>query len=205
MDGGMNDDDDAVRSMVLFQRLSAGDRDAAAAIFDQYVSRLIALVRSRISARLQSRLDPEDIVQSAFRSFFCQEEGRYAIERSGDLWRLLAAITIHKLQKRVEHHSAAKRRIQAEAAQSPAETGDPLAAVVANEPTPEAAVAIADELQNVMAGLSPQFRQVLEAKLRGETTEEISAALGLSERSVRRKLEVMRIDLETRLLAVAPG
>jgi RNA polymerase sigma-70 factor (ECF subfamily) len=207
MDGSSTLDDDrdeCDHSTALFQRLQAGDRNAAVAIFDRYVSRLIALARSRISARLQARLDAEDIVQSALRSFFCQgADGRYAIERAGDLWRLLAAITIHKLQKRVEHHTAAKRGIRAEAAQAADGADDPLAAAMSKEPTPEAAVAIADELQAVMAGLSPQFRQVLEARLQGAAVEEIAATLGLSERSIRRKLEVLRIDLESRLLATA--
>ena len=31
------------------------------------------------------------------------------IARSGDLWRLLAAITINKLRKQVERHTADKR------------------------------------------------------------------------------------------------
>ena len=35
-------------------------------------------------------------MQSAYRSFFVGvREGRYALERGGDLWRLLVALTLH--------------------------------------------------------------------------------------------------------------
>lgn len=49
----------------------AGQSEAATAIFDRYVARLIALARSRIGAKLGRRVDAEDIVQSAYRSFLC--------------------------------------------------------------------------------------------------------------------------------------
>ena len=54
----------------LLDQWRAGDERAAKELFDSYVERLMALARRRISQRLASRVDPEDIVQSVFRTFF---------------------------------------------------------------------------------------------------------------------------------------
>jgi hypothetical protein len=97
-------------SLVLLERFRGGDDVAAAAIFARYFERLTLLARSRLSARLARRTDPEDIVQSVYRSFFVGvREGRYALGRGGDLWRLLASITKHKLLRQVRHQSADRR------------------------------------------------------------------------------------------------
>jgi DNA-directed RNA polymerase specialized sigma24 family protein len=70
----------------LFHRYCAGDSQAATEIFDRYVARLMELARRRISPKLGRRVDPDDVVQSAYRSFFVHaRESRFALERAGDL------------------------------------------------------------------------------------------------------------------------
>src|SRR5271156_4863230 len=74
-----------------------GDQQAAADLFRRYASRLIALVRSRLSSKLPCRIDPEDVVLSAYRSFFGDaREGHFEIRHGGNLWQLLVTITLHK-------------------------------------------------------------------------------------------------------------
>src|SRR5271163_4177723 len=90
------------RSDDLVARWRAGDQRAATELFHRYASRLILFVRSRLSGRIARRLDPEDVVQSAYRSFFGgTRDGRYVPHRGGDLWQLLVVITLHKLQLQV--------------------------------------------------------------------------------------------------------
>jgi RNA polymerase sigma-70 factor (ECF subfamily) len=60
----------------LLERLQKGDQAAAAGLFRRYVDRLIALARSRLRGAMAGRVDPEDVVQSAYRSFFCRLGGR---------------------------------------------------------------------------------------------------------------------------------
>src|SRR5262245_39684709 len=96
----------------LVQRWRGGDQAAAAELFRRYADRLIALARSRMSQRLAQRVDPEDVVQSAYRSFFANtREGRYALDRGGDLWQLLVTITLHKLQHQVRRNNRQKRAV----------------------------------------------------------------------------------------------
>ena len=54
----------------LVTRYREGDELAAQELFARYVERLTRLARSRLSPKLSSRFDPDDVVLSAYRSFF---------------------------------------------------------------------------------------------------------------------------------------
>jgi hypothetical protein len=80
----------------LLDRLKQGDETAAGELLDRYASRLIALAMSRIHGRLQRRIDPEDIVQSALGSFFRRAgDGCYQVADGDDLWPLRSTICKH--------------------------------------------------------------------------------------------------------------
>jgi RNA polymerase sigma factor (sigma-70 family) len=178
-------------SLVLLERFREGDESAAEALFARYFHRLTLLARSRLSARLARRTDPEDIVQSVYRSFFVGvREGRYTLGRGGDLWRLLAAITRHKLLRQVRHQSADRRSIDVECSLD--QVGDGALVDRERDPTPEEAVALADELERVFAELDPFGRRVLELRLQGLPLATIAEETGRAERSVRRALARIR-------------
>jgi hypothetical protein len=81
-------------SAELLARYRNGDDDAAEELFCRYVTRLTSLARTRLSPKLATRTDPEDVVLSAYRSFFVGvRKGRFRLRRSGDPWRLLVSIT----------------------------------------------------------------------------------------------------------------
>jgi len=136
-------------SAEILERFRQGDEQAAEQLFSRYVGRLTALARARLSPKLSARTDPEDVVLSAYRSFFvAAREGRFALARSGDLWRLLVAITLHKLYRQVRKHEAASRSIDSESLAIDSE-------LLAQEPRPEEVVGVADELENLFARLEP--------------------------------------------------
>ncbi|TWT97353.1 RNA polymerase sigma factor [Neorhodopirellula pilleata] len=193
----MNDDPD---SAVLLQRWRDGDEQAAELIFIRYVNRLAGLARSRLSEKMQRRIDPDDVVQSVYRSFFRQaRDGDYRLERSGDLWRLLAGITINKTLGQVEYHRAAKRSIDGETE----DLGDTASrqmppTMMAREPTIEEALMLSDEIEALMKPLSPIERQCLELRLQDLSTTEIAVAIECSPRTVRRMLERIKEQLASR-------
>src|SRR5438445_12984995 len=105
-------DESTSQSADLLSRLATGDERAAEEVFERYVQRLTHLARSRLAAKLASRVDPEDIVMSAYRSFFvAARDGKYQLQRSGDLWRLLVEVTLHKLYHAAERHLAHRRSV----------------------------------------------------------------------------------------------
>lgn len=185
-------------SLVLLERFRRGDDSAAEAIFARYFYRLTLLARSRLSARLARRTDPEDIVQSVYRSFFVGvREGRYTLGRGGDLWRLLASITRHKLLRQARYQRADRRSIDCECPLDRIDEGE--VSDREREPTPEEALALADELERVFAELDPLGRRVLELRLQGLQISAIAEETGRAERSVRRALARIRQLLARRL------
>ena len=105
-----------------------------------------------MSAKLARRMDAEDVVQSAFRSFFSGvNRDQFQLEESGDLWRLLVVIALNKLRRQAAFHGAAKRQFKAE--QSVRRTNDNAESqcfeVAATTPLPEAELAVLDELKSL--------------------------------------------------------
>lgn len=99
----------------LLARYQAGDKAAADEIFRRYVGRLTVFARARLAPRVARRVDPEDVVLSAYRSFFIRaRDGRLSFTRSGDLWRVLVAMTLNKVRRQVARHEAEKRAIRRE-------------------------------------------------------------------------------------------
>ena len=132
------------------------------------------------------RTDPEDIVMSAWRSFFvAARQGRFVLSRSGDLWRLLIEITLHKLYHHARRHSAAVRSVRSETS---LETMDSWIALIDRSPTPEDALAVAEQLESLLSGLDEMGRRVLELRLQGEQFQTIASQVGRSERTVRREV-----------------
>lgn len=178
------------QSAELFDDLRHGDPGAAAAIFERYAERLTRLARSKLAAKLAARVDPEDIVMSAYRSFFvAARDGRFEVERGGDLWRLLVEITLHKLYRQAEHHGAQRRSVRRE--QRSKDAAD-FESIAGREPTPAEALIAAEELEAILGQLPDRGRTIAELRLQGYMVEEIAATIGCSTRTVRRWLEELR-------------
>jgi RNA polymerase sigma-70 factor (ECF subfamily) len=180
----------------LLTRWQHGDEHAAAELFRRYAGRLIGLARSRLPDNLAQRFDPEDVVQSAYRSFFARaRDGRFEVQPGNDLWQLLVAITLHKLQHQVRWNTAEKRAVfREERIEDAAATASP--PLLTQEPSPIEAVALVDEVEQVMSRLDPLPRRVLELRLQGFDYEEIAAEVDRSECTVRRVLRQLEQSLE---------
>src|SRR6185312_8726486 len=95
----------------------AGGRDAAAAeIFRRYARRLVGLARSRLDPAILQKTDPEDVLQSVFKSFF----GRYPdtpwqLNGWDSLWSLLALLTVRKCCGQGAYYRAEQRDVGREA------------------------------------------------------------------------------------------
>jgi len=187
-------------SMVLVELFREGDEDAAGEMFQRYVERLIAVARNRLSAKMKRRIDAEDVVQSAFRSFFAHaQRGRYEIEETGDLWRLLVVITINKLRQKVEYHTAAKRGFNREQSQRQDTSFAFGYEAIDKGPSPDAELAVNEEIEQLTAGMDEIQRRIVELRLKGFGIEEIATEVGRSERTVRRLMDKVRDRLQQRM------
>ena len=198
------DPEPRIESIDLLERIKNGDVQAQHQVFDEYVLRLLGLVRHRLSKKFTRRIDADDVVQSAYRSFFNGvHDDRFAIENSGDLWRLLAAITMNKMQKQIVSHSAEKRSVhreqtlQMQMADSCCEI--PLKSI-STEPTTEDEAALSEEIALLTRELSQQQCEMLELRLAGFHIDEIALQIACSERTVRRFFDQkVKPFLQTRL------
>jgi RNA polymerase sigma-70 factor, ECF subfamily len=180
---------DSMDSRMLASLWRGGNADAAQQLFDRYVDRLVALARRRLSPALASRVDPEDIVQSVFRTFFLRlRDGRFHIEEQDGLCKLLMRITVNKTLRQVAFQKAAKRDPGQEAGQELA-VPERLYELLDREPTPDEAVAFLDHLEHFLARLRPDHRRILELRLLGYNNEEIAKELNSYSRKIRRVLE----------------
>ena len=175
---------------LLMDRLRQGDEAAARQIFERYARRLIGLARSRMDPAIRQKIDPEDVMQSAFKSFFVRHaEGQFDLEGWDGLWSLLAVITLRKCGHKVGYFRAACRDVHREA--QPPTGGDDSSAsweTVAREPTPSEAAVLVETLEQVLHGLEECDREVVELAHQGYKAPEISTGLGRAERTVYRLL-----------------
>ena len=180
----------------LIARWRAGSQEAAQELFRMFAGRLTALARSRLSPKLARRLDPEDVVQSAYRSFFAATRDQaFDLEHGGDLWQFLVAITLHKLKHQVQRHTAKKRDVGAERGLSSEGALLGISAErLAQGPSPLEAAALVDELEDIMRNLEPLPRRILELRLQGYGDYEIAHQIGRSVPTGRRVLGRFKVQ-----------
>ena len=183
----------------LLARLKSGDPSAADELYRRYAQRLCAIAEQHVGQRLRVREDPEDAVQSAFRSFFRRAaDGQFHVDHSGDLWNLLVTITLNKVRLKAQRHGAGKRDIRAEAGID-VERLNPSA--VACEPTTEEAAVSIDELEFIFAELKDPDPEIVWMCFQGYSTGEIADRVGSSRWTVRRALDRVGHRLRKRLSA----
>lgn len=172
----------------LLRAWRAGEERAAQVLVERYSLRLVALVARQLNARFRRTIDPEDVVQSAFGSFF-KAAGRKSIHVSEGIsaWWLLATFAKRKMIRAIEHHATLKRA-QGLGAVS-IDDDDLLAQDFKSTPTESAALGLIESLQDELPG---ELFEVIEALVAGQTQSEMASSLGISERTVRRRLVMIR-------------
>jgi RNA polymerase sigma-70 factor (ECF subfamily) len=175
-------------------RLRQGDPRAAAAVFQRYARRLIRLAQSRLEGRLRRQVDAEDVMQSAFKSFFVrQAAGEYHLEDWDGLWSLLTVITLRKCGRQIRRFLAEGRDVRREVAPPGPEGSNSGWEALGDDPTPSEAAVLAETIEHLMRGLPDATeRRMLELSLQGYGPREISEEVGRSERTVHRVLSLVR-------------
>ena len=168
----------------LMTRLRAGDEPAAAELFHRFADRLIALARARLDQRLRPKIDPEDVLQSVYRSFFRRHtQGQFELADWDSLWSLLTFLTVRKCGRWGRRFQAERRDIGREV---PTSGGLDL---LDREPTPDEAAVLAETVEQLLRGLEDRDRAIVTLSLQGYGPAEISARLGRPQRTVFRVLE----------------
>ena len=117
---------------------------------------------------------------------------------------MLARITVHKTLRQVAHHQAGKRDAGRDAG-SGDESQDIVVNLLSKEPSPDEATQLLDQMEHFLAQLADDDRKILELPMQGYSTLEISKQLDITDRKIRRRMEVIRDQAVTRRIAAAGG
>jgi RNA polymerase sigma factor (sigma-70 family) len=185
----------------VIHRLTSDDpreRDEAARlVWEHYFHELLALASRHLGWRVRHKVDPEDLLQSVYASV-CrrQQRGEYTLYDRDDFWRLLVTVTLNKARNAAKWHLRAKRTVDREVPLEAREgkTGEGAGvSLAAGGPTPDEAVALAEELELRIRSLAdPLLMQIALKKLEGLTNKEIADELDYTERTIERKLDSIR-------------
>jgi RNA polymerase sigma factor (sigma-70 family) len=181
--------------------LKEGDANAAQRLWERYATRLVEIARRKLKDSPKCVADEDDIAASVFHSL-CRgaAAGRFEnVKNRDDLWWLLLAITKQKAVDHVRRETAQKRgggRIQLESCLSgnmEEGHGFVLDHMIGDEPTPEFALMLQEQHSRLLGLLrDDQLRQIAIFRIEGFTVPEIAADLGVSTRSIERKLQLIR-------------
>jgi DNA-directed RNA polymerase specialized sigma24 family protein len=173
-------------------RLKGGDEAVLQPLWERYFRRLVGLARTRLAGSPRRGSDEEDVALSAFDSFYQRAEaGKFPqLNDREDLWRVLMVITSRKALRLLRDERRQKRGGNL----SIEECNDrELEQVIGDEPTPEFAVQVAEQVAYRLDRLPDQFlRSIALGKLEGYTNEELAAQFRCAPRTIERKLCLIR-------------
>lgn len=183
-------------------QLKTGDAQAAQRLWESYFQEMVEVARRKLRGAPRAMADEEDVALSAFKSFCLgARNGRFSqITDRENLWPLLVAITSHKSVDLIRSENRQKRGGSGKSdsdAERKKQTSMPVdfEQIIQQEPSPEFAVQLAEELERLLNLLDKTgdsaLRQVALAKMEGETTTEIAQSLGCARRTVERKLQLI--------------
>ena len=192
--------DESNGSITMFlHQMMAGDEAAVSTLWQRFLPRLLALSRKTLANRPQRMADVDDAVQSAFASFWKRAtDGEFGDELDRhNMWNLLGVITVRKSLRQLRHERAAKRgngRVLTEGSLlRPDGTQGSLDDFSGMYSPTELDVNSTELLQS----LDEELREIAVLRLLGYRNSEIASQLCCSERTIDRKLDVIRQTWES--------
>jgi RNA polymerase sigma-70 factor (ECF subfamily) len=179
----------------LMEQIAAGSESAVEKLVCLYGSQLSRAVRRRMHPRLRTKFDTSDFAQAVWASFFYDREGLGRFEHSRDFVAFLTRMAQNKVVDECRRRLQTQKRNVTRECSISADASEEIV-VPSREPPPSQIAIRNEQWQRMMEGLPTQYRQILELRVAGETQEEIARRLGISERTVRRVLSKLQLQVE---------
>jgi len=171
----------------LIAQFKEGDEQALAELHQRYWPALVNMARKRLKQTPIAGADEEDVAQSALIGFYKTVQDQRAPELANrhHLLALLSHIVACKAINRVKHTMTLKR--------GQVQSLTPVA-FLARDPAnaPDEEVILRDCYEKYVGELPDHLRDFAELHLAGLTNKEIAERLGCVQRTVERKLALLR-------------
>lgn len=192
-------DDEVTKWLATLQAES--DDTAMQKIWEHYFDGVVRLARRHLTNVSKRVTDEEDVAVSAMNSFYRGvRAGKFPrLTDRNDLWKLLVTITARKATAQRRKSRAQKRGAGAvrgesffmNAVSSRGKIG--LDRAASAEPTPEFAAQVAETCGELLNSLEDStLRKIALQKFEGYTNNEIAEKMGVTQRTVERKLDRIR-------------
>ena len=179
------------------RQLEQGKSAAAQPLWNHFCHRLMDMAERRLSPQLRRTYDQEDAALSAFHSLCRVVSSRQAeLHSRVNLWRLLITITERKISNRVRDERRERRDIRRTVTEScfigtGGEHG--FDQLEGREPSPEFAAEFGDLCDSLVQRLDNEtLRAIALLTLQNLDADAVANQLGLSRRTVERKLLIIR-------------
>ena len=181
-----------------------GDSIAANRIWQHYFDRLVRAVCKRLYGQNRAVSDEEDIVVSVFDSFYeAAKKGRFPdLSDRDDLWRLLLTMSARKVVDKRRHDQRQRRGgdVKVHSRDGTADDSGIIEAI-GREPSPEMILMMQESVEQLFSHLGDgQLQDLAGAKLEGYSNAEIAEKFGCSERTIERRLHLIREKLQQELI-----
>jgi hypothetical protein len=178
--------------------LRQGDDAAVRLVCQRFAARLSGVARRALDVRLLSKVDPDEVMNSALRSLCLGlRDGRFVIDDWDGLWGLVVTITLRKCGRWRDYFRAQRRDVGREqsmdggtaddgSAHEPAATGE----------DPSEQLLLEETIGEMTRGLDDEQRGFVRLAIEGHAIGEISEQTGRDYHRVWRTLDLVRRRLE---------
>lgn len=185
---------------VWIEGLRRQDPRAVQALWERFFDRMVRRARDRLRGANRRVADEEDAALSAFDGFVrAAAAGRFPkLDDRDDLWQVLLLVTERKAadlarKERAQARGGGAVRGESAFAGNGSEELPGLDGFAGGEPPAALVAQLADDYQRRLDALDDDtLRKLAVMKLEGYESTELAAALGLSLRTIERKLALIR-------------
>ena len=176
--------------------VKAGDSAAANRIWHHYFDRLVRAVRGRLYGQNRAVSDEEDIVLSVFDSFYdAAANGRFPdLSDRDDLWQLLMRMSARKVVDKHRRDNRQRRGGNVSVhSLDQANDDNRVFEAIGDDPSPEMVLMMQESVEKLFSHLGVgELRELAGAKLEGYSNGELAARFGCSERTIERRMHLIR-------------
>jgi DNA-directed RNA polymerase specialized sigma24 family protein len=173
---------------------------AQEALWNRYFCRLVALAKMKLGETPQRVADAEDVAVNALADFFLDHRaGKFpSLRDRNELWPLLATITSHKAVDQQRQLFAQKRgidQVRGDSIRRDENTwlSDWPAEKFEQELQPDYLLMMQEQCDRLLSTLGDdELRTIARRRLEGYTNREIASELGVIERTVERRVRLIR-------------